>query len=555
MGSLLSSCGSRLGLAVLQSARLALVAGLGLLATGAGASATHARPHHPGNICHAQTTDVVCTQQGAVQGIVENGTRAFKGIPYAQPPVGPLRWRPPAPPRPWQGVRGAAQFGAVCPQLAGQDVVGQEDCLTLNVWTPVQARGRALPVMVFLPGGGNHSYSGQGATIFGGVRYNGERLVPEDVIVVTFNYRIGALGFLAHPGLSAERPEGVSGNYGSLDQIAMLRWLQDNIAAFGGDRKRVMLFGTSAGGGNICALMTSPAARGLFHRAAMQSSVPTGCELPTLAQAENGTGRQVAQALGCDVTTTDGACLRAKSTEDIVRAVPGTFGVLPRVYGPNVDGLVFPDQPRARIARRQHDDMPVIIGNSTLETNLFVNGLGPVPDEATYAAALTTVFKDPAAVSRILAVYPASGFASPRDALVRATTDAYFTCQSRRVARLLAKAQREPVYRYLFTHALNNDAEQKALGAVHTVEHPFFFSWQGSYRPDQADLSVQRLMVAHWTQLAKEGDLRVRNIHPWPAVGRKDLFLTIGPRPAIRAGDAGAQCDFWDTVELPQPHL
>ncbi len=499
--------------------------------------------------CQADGAEVVCTAQGAIKGTPENGTLAFKGIPYAQPPVGPLRWRAPQPPQPWQGVRDGSRFGAICPQLNGQQVVGDEDCLTLNVWTPQAKAAKPLPVMVFFTGGGNHSFSGQGAGVFGGVSYNGQKLVPEGVVYVSFNYRLGALGFLAHPALDAERAEHVSGNYGSLDQIAMLRWLQRNIAAFGGDPQRIMLFGTSAGGGNICTLMTAPAAKGLFQRAAMESSVPTGCEIPTLADVEGSTGRRVAQALGCEQGDT-AACLRGKDTAEIVRALPGTFGLFPRFYGPNVDGVVFTEQPMAAIARGAHAHMPVIIGNNAQETMQFVGSVGPVPDMASYEAGVRKVFGD-AAAPRILAAYPASAYTTPRDAMVQLTTDALFTCQSRRVARALAKAQREPAYRYLFAHALENDPEQKALGAVHTVEHAFFFPWQGKYSPDETDLAVQRLMIGHWTTLARDGQLPAA----WPAALPGDTFLRVGKQDAQTATDDMAKCDFWDGVPLPWPHL
>jgi para-nitrobenzyl esterase len=484
-----------------------------------------------------------------VHGVVENTARAFKGIPYAQAPVGALRWQPPAPPAPWPGVRDGSRFGAICPQLNGSTVVGEEDCLTLNVWTPVVPPARPLPVMVFFPGGGNHGFSGQGAAVFGGVNYNGQQLVPEGVVFVSFNYRLGALGFLAHPALDAERADKVSGNYGSLDQIAMLRWVHDNIGAFGGDPQRVFLFGTSAGGGNLCALMSAPAARGLFHGVAMQSSVPTGCELPTLADTERGTGQRVAQALGCSGADA-AACLRGKGMAEVVRAVPGTFGVLPRIYGPNVDGVVFPGQPLAAIERGAHAQVPVIIGNDLEETMQFVNAVGPTTDAASYEASIAKTF-GPEPVARIVAAYPPG--AQPRQQLVRLTTDALFTCQSRRVARALAAHQQAPVYRYLFTHSLQNDPELKAQGSVHTVEHVYFFPWQGQYRPTPDDLQLQRLMVGYWTRLAREGSLA--GAQPaWPAAEPGGRYLQLAPVPAAKQDDA-AQCDFWDTVKLPWPHL
>ena len=269
---------------------------------------------------------------------------------------------------------------------------------------------------MWLTGGGNHSLSGQGTAFLGGVNYNGEMLAPTGVVFVSFNIRLGVLGFLAHPALDVERVERVSGNYGSLDQIAMLRWLRKNVASFGGDPNRIVLFGTSAGGGNICALMSSPLARGLFHEAVMQSSVPTGCEIQTLADAEGGTGKRVAATVGCDNAADVPACLRAKTVAEIVSAVPGTFGVFPRIYGPNVDGYVFPDQPLKIISRREHSAMPVIIGNTTEETKQFVDAVGPITDFATYGSAIDKVFGG-ASRDRILATYPLSSFPTPRAAL------------------------------------------------------------------------------------------------------------------------------------------
>ncbi|MEC4722444.1 carboxylesterase family protein [Noviherbaspirillum sp. CPCC 100848] len=517
--------------------------------------------------CGATGADTACTGQGAVRGIVQDGLVAFKGIPYAAAPVGQLRFRPPAAPLTWQGVRDASAFGPVCPQLDGKEVIGNEDCLTLNIWKPKQASTGALPVMVFLTGGGNHAFSGQGSPGFGGVKYNGEKLVPEGVVYVSFNARLGALGYLAHPALDAEHSKNVSGNYGSLDHIAMLKWLRQNIASFGGDPKRIFLFGTSAGGGNLCALMTSPQARGLFHGAAMQSSVPTGCEMQTLADAEQGTGQRIAQLTGCDQAGTRAgnkaddrladiaACLRGKSMKDIVRALPGTFGVLPRLYGPNVDGHVFPRQPIEIIRERGHSAMPVIVGNSTEETMLFVNAVGPVTDATSYAAGIEKVFGSSNAAA-IASRYPLQAYPTPRAAFVSLTTDALFTCQSRRVARTLTEAGNPPVYRYLFAHALQNDAQQKALGAVHTIEHAFLFPWQGSYRPTGDDLKIQNAMIAYWSAMARTGAPGSAGGVAWqPSTKAQDAYLEIAPALSMKSGAQDAHCDFWDGVKLPWPHL
>jgi para-nitrobenzyl esterase len=492
--------------------------------------------------CAEPGPQLVCTAQGSVRGVVENGTVAFKGIPYAQPPMGELRWRKPRAPQPWEGVRDASEFSPVCPQLSGDAVIGDEDCLTLNVWRPQKPSAEPLPVMVFFTGGGNHGFSGQGAPVFGGMAYNGHLLAPEGVVLVTFNYRLGALGFLAHPDLG-------DGNYGSLDQIEMLRWLKRNIAAFGGDPRRIMLFGTSAGGGNICALMAAPAAKGLFHAAAMHSSVPTGCELPTLAQAQP-LGRRIADALGCPSTASVPTCMRGKPADQVVRAVPGTLGLMSRLYGPNVDADVFPEQPLAAIRHGRHTRMPVVIGNTSQETAQFVDSVAPLTDAASYEEALGKLF-DKADVPRIMETYPLATQRSVRQAMVQLTTDAFFTCQSLRVARSLARTNEQSVYRYLFDHTLEGDPSLKALGATHTLEHIFFFPWGQTYRPSPRDLAVQRLMSRLWVDMARTG----RPGTAWPLAVPGDIYLRVTPAGQPASGDGGAQCAFWDTVHLPSPHL
>lgn len=504
--------------------------------------------------CGPDGSGVVCTEHGAVRGIVEGRTLAFKGIPYAKAPVGQLRWKPPLAAARWNGVRDGSQYGAVCPQIIAGEVIGEEDCLYVNVWRPREQPNHLLPVMVWLNGGGNHQFSGQRSDSFGGVVYNGEQVVAEGVVFVSYNLRLGALGFLAHAALDDERPEKISGNYGSLDQIATLQWIKRNIAAFGGDPSRVFLFGTSAGGGNICALMTSPFTRGLIHGVAMQSSVPVGCEISTLADARNGTGQRVVKALGCNTAPDVSACLRTKSAQEIVMAAPGNFSVLSRLYGPNVDGHVFPDQPIKLILATRYPAMPVIIGNTSGETGPWADTAGGITDEASYAAALDKLFGI-AARERIIAVYPARAYSSPRAAFAQVTTDAEFTCQSRRVARALASSQRQPVYRYMFKHTLDNDPVLKARGASHTIEHPFLFAWQGKYRPSETDLAVQRLMTGYWTRMAKTGNPNVDGTPEWPAAADDDSYLEIGAATVAKTGDGNSHCDFWDGVPLLWPHI
>jgi para-nitrobenzyl esterase len=515
------------------------------LATSASASA-----QSPG--CGANEPDIACTRQGAVRGVTEGDMLAFKGIPYARPPVGALRWKPTEAAEAWTGVRDGSRFGAICPQFVGSEVKGEEDCLTLNVWRPRLLPAEKLPVMVWLTGGGNHSLSGQGTSGFGGLSYSGDNFVPQGVVFVSYNLRLGVLGFLAHPALDAERAEKISGNYGSLDQIALLRWLKANIAAFGGDPDKIFLFGTSAGGGNICALMTSPLARGLFHGAAMQSSVPNGCEIQTLDYARDGTGKKVTEAVGCSTASDVAGCLRGKSVSEMVSALPGTFTVLPRIYGPNVDGYVFPRQPLELIKDGQYAAMPVIIGNTLEETMPWADTAGRVTDDASYAAAINKVF-GAAYRERILAQYPVTSYPTPRLAFMRLSTDAEFTCQSRRVAQALAKVQRQPVYRYLFTQGQENDPALKAGGVAHTIEHAFLFP--GKYQPNEAEAVIQRRMIGYWTRMARSGNPNGGSDPQWPVTGDSDSYLAIGAVTAAQTGSTEAKCEFWDTVPFPQPHL
>ncbi len=507
------------------------------------------------SVCSDQQSDIVCTESGAVRGSLEGDTLAFKAIPYAAPPVGALRWRPPVKPVAWTGIRDGSNYGASCPQLVDNRVEGQEDCLFINVWRPTQKPTKPLPVMIWLTGGGNHVFSGAGSFGFGKVVYNGRALVPNDVIVVTYNLRLGVFGFLAHPALDQERTEKVSGNYGSLDQVEMLRWVNRNIAAFGGDPSRVFLFGTSAGGGNICALLTSPLTTGLIHGVAMQSSVPIGCELQTLADAENGTGAEVSKRVGCVNQTDTAACLREKSVNELVSALPGTFTVFPRLYGPNVDGVVFPQQPIERIQQKNYPPVPIIIGDTKDETMQFVNSVGPITDAASYYAAIARVF-GMTARDQIVEHYPLSNYPTPRAAFVQVTTDAQFTCQSRRLARTFASVQKPPVYRYVFAHSLENDPVQKALGAIHTIEHPFLFNWEGSYQPTAIDKKIQSLMLNYWANMAKVGNPNGPGVLTWPDAGKNgDTYLEISAASQVRQTLAQTHCDFWDTVKLPQPHL
>ena len=272
--------------------------------------------------------NIVTLDSGKISGIAADGYQYYLGIPFAAPPVGDLRWKPPQPAKPWSGVKESTEFCPACPQLpaAGINIDRMdEDCLYLNVWTPASTPEDRLPVMVWIHGGGFQYGSASE------IQYGGASLAKKGVVVVTVNYRVGVWGFLAHPQLTAESPEGSSGHYGFLDQIAALEWVQRNIAAFGGDRSRVTIFGESAGADCVVGLTQSPLAEGLFHRAIAQSPphVSVSTIMAGLRTAEEVlrdnefVGPGLAIALGCDQAADVIACMRAKKLEEILAAVAG----------------------------------------------------------------------------------------------------------------------------------------------------------------------------------------------------------------------------------------
>ena len=282
------------------------------------------------------------------------GVRLFRGISYAAAPVGKLRWTPPQPVVAWQGVRAADHFSAACVQPPTETegssawheglVPISEDCLYLNIWTPAQSANEKLPVMVFIHGGGNVRGAGSEN------QYDGAYLARKGVVFVNFNYRMSVFGFLAHPELTAESEHHSSGNYAILDQIAALRWIQQNIANFGGDPERVMIFGHSAGASNVCSLMASPLAKGLFHRV-LALSGNNLANRTTLAEAEKA-GVRLAEAL----RATSIAALRQKSAEEILNAPGGRMGT-------NVDGWVLPQDVYSTFAAGKQNDVPLMVGN------------------------------------------------------------------------------------------------------------------------------------------------------------------------------------------------
>ncbi|MEO0322776.1 MAG: carboxylesterase family protein [Myxococcota bacterium] len=495
---------------------------------------------------------LVTTSVGDIQGIEDgDGAWQFLGIPFAEAPVGDLRWRAPVKPGCLEEQPFVADaFGPACPQLGEDGVVGDEDCLQLNIWTPADYTAEAkLPVLFFIHGGAN--ILGSASQGFGPGRpaYTGRFLAEtEDVVVVTVQYRLGPLGFLALPELSSESENDASGHYAPLDHIAALEWVRDNVSRFGGDPERVLLFGQSAGAINVCTLVASPLARNLFSSALMQSGLCTG---EPLAEAEEGFGASVDVFEECRDATDRLACLRALPAERIVAAIPGTIEEL--AYGPVVDGYVLPDSPLALIARGEHNDVPFVLGSTADEMASETIFSLEVETAAEYEALIAAEFgafgED--TVATILELYPVEDYATPQEALIQVYTDRAFTRGTRTLARAASGASSSPVYRYLFSKTT-----QSVMGTIparHGIDLLYVFDVLGTipvFPTTPADQRVADAMVASWSALARSGDPNASALGArWEAYdAARDDFVDFGATVSAGEGIRREKCDFWDSL-------
>ena len=518
---------------------------LGVLVAGTvAAGANAAAVTHPGSGL------VVATADGAVRGAAVSaaavsgaaGTDEFLGIPYAAPPVGPLRWRAPQPAARWHGVRDATTFAPHCPQPASPFGAASvsEDCLYLNVFTPAgSGRGaRHLPVMFWIHGGG--LVTGESDD------YGPAELVRHGVIVVTINYRLGALGFLAHPAL-AHRPGGPSGNYGLADQQAALRWVHRNIGGFGGDPRNVTIFGESAGGLSVLSQLASPGARGLFSRAIVESGAYNLTQAP-LAAAE-ASGEAFAAKVGCASQTA--ACLRSLPVTTILD------NENPAGYQPDIDGLVLTQSLKTAFASGQFSRVPVIDGSNHDEWRLFVaiSELEGAPvTAANYQSMIaSTLGVSPAIAAVIAAQYPLRAYPSPGVALGAVGTDAIFACPALTVDQSVSKYV--PAYAYEFN---DENAPERFLppvsfpyGAAHASEIQYLFDLPTGAFPAVLTPQQQRLAAAmqqDWTSFAARGFPSSFTGPRWPrfdSTSQRILSL-IPPRPRVETGFAAEHhCAFW----------
>jgi para-nitrobenzyl esterase len=470
----------------------------------------------------------VRTRQGPVQGASADGVAVYKAIPFAAPPVGPLRWRPPQPAARWAGVRAQTRFAPLCMQRGGSNAMlglpswpMSEDCLYLNVWAPAGARGAA--VMVWIHGG---SFTSGGTAI---PAYDGTMLARKGVVVVSVAYRLGAFGFLAAPGSE--------GDYGILDQIAALKWVKGNIAAFGGDPARVTVFGESAGAISVGILAASPAARGLFARAIAES----GADFAPPARADNEGGaiiQSVAVAHGHGAAFLE--ALGAASV-DAARTVPAeAVEKVKGEFGPVADGAVVVADPWAAYERGAYTATPILIGTNADEGALFVPAIKPAAYEARVRGAYGPW------ADRILAAYPgkddASALRSGRDLFA----DAVFAWPTWAWARLASRGAGPKVWLYRFDHVPPWPANPvfAGWGAIHGSEIPYVFQTMaaGAFIPwKDEDRGLAAKVSDYWVNFAKTGDPNGPGLPRWPAFSNaapEEMRLDLTPAAGPVAGEA-----------------
>lgn len=510
---------------------------------------------------------VVSIDSGCISGREVDGALVFQGIPFAAPPVGALRWRPPQPPAPWDGVRACTNFAPACPQpsdrVDGFKYTPQsEDCLYLNVWTP-GIHGATRPVMVWIHGGGN-TVGGADSPI-----YDGRHFAASGVVLVSIQYRLGPFGYLAHPALTAEAKaldgRAASGNYGLMDQIAALQWVQRNIAAFGGDTNRVTIFGESAGGANVTHLMASPLAKGLFHRAIAQSgyfgeSTPDlACDRDPATKSAHATGLEFGQAMG--VSGDDAAALqalRALPPEKLLsvplaigrmRTVPGDNGGERRAFrfGPIVDGYVLPEEPSVVWAAGRMHKVPLIAG-SLLDDGSAFSRAHPVQRLAGYRLALRMIFGEDA--DRARAAFPAATDGDIPATVHRLTTILSFRAPARRLVGWMDDAGGEA---WLY-HFSRNPRVGRSIrdGVFHGLEIGYVFKTL-LILGGTTDRAIADDMHRRWVNFAATGDPNrgpdgVETPPPvWPKYTRAtDRHLEFGDRVEVSAGLDRDACDLAD---------
>ena len=490
--------------------------------------ARHAPALSNEDVAMPSTAPVAKTSAGLLEGLSGDTLNVFKGIPYAAPPVGALRWKPPVPMAAWEGTRKATEFGPACVQpkptlsniYEGLPMPMSEDCLSLNVWSPKDAKG--APVLVWIHGG----------ALWGGANrdplQDGARLARQGIVVVSINYRLGPLGWLAHPALSAESPDHVSGNYGLLDQIAALRWVRDNIHAFGGDAANVTIAGESAGGLTVMYLMAAPHARGLFAKAIAQSAYMIS--MPELKSSRFGapsaedSGVQLAAALKAP----DLAALRAMDAEALTQAAAAAK------FAPwvSVDGGVVPAQLVDVFDHGRQAPVPLLAGFNSGEIR-SLRALAPQPpvNASAYEPVIRDRYKDLA--DEYLRLYPAINI---EQSILAATRDALYGWTAETLVHAQA-AIGQPSYLYIFDHGYPA-AETADLHAFHASELPYMFgTFDGTppLWPKVPDTARERrlsdAMIGYWSSFARSGRPAAKGEADWPAFDSNEPYMLFSDTP------------------------
>jgi len=501
--------------------RAARLLSCALAAVGVGAVAWAQTP------APVQTPTVVRVDGGELQGVVDDGVASFKGIPYAAPPVGELRWRPPQPPAPWTGVRPAAEFGVDCmqgrfgpPPAAGAPgpPASSEDCLFLNVWRPASATsGAKLPVMVWIHGGG---------FVFGSGSFpmtSGAQFARHGVVLVSLNYRLGRFGFFAFPALSRERPEEAKGNYAYMDQIAALQWVKRNIATFGGDPGNVTIFGFSAGGVSVHSLLASPMARGLFHKAIAESGGSRDSVLTARPLREDGVdpnypvsaetiGLTFARSMGIEGSDPAAlAKLRALSAEQVLRGAPAPTGTnAPSIETtPILDGKLVTETAETAYKARRQPRVPLLLGSNSADT--AGNRIKATTKEQLFA-------RYGQWSGQAKAAYDPDG-SGDLAALIAKANDDFGQAEPARFAANAFAANGSPVYLYRFSYVQAGMREQMRAGAPHGGEIAYVFDTLSAGRggvPTPEDQAVARMAQGYWVNFARTGDPNGPGLPPWP---------------------------------------
>ncbi|HET8939653.1 MAG TPA: carboxylesterase family protein [Polyangiales bacterium] len=473
-------------------------------------------------------------QQGELIGHpVIGGVREFLGVPFAEPPVEALRWALPVPKAAWPAPLVADHFGPRCPQASSHGMpnpLESEDCLYLSVWAPAEAH--SAPVMVWIHGGGNRD--GTASDFFTG----GAALAARyGVVVVALNYRLGVLGFVAHPQLHQEHGSAVA-NQGLWDQRLAMQWTHTNIAAFGGDPDNITIFGESAGSADVCLHMVAPASRGLFARAISESG---GCTTRrrSLAAAERDSA-QLAEQLGCSADNAL-SCLRGAAVPSLFAATDalGARGV---GFGPVVDGDFTPDQPRALFDRGEIAHVPYLLGTNSDEGSAFTLDAASITNDEQYMAALERLGPDP---NEVQLFYPVSKFSSAQNpyqaAFARAWGDARMVCSTLDVA-VRAERARLPVFLYNFD--ISMDGPNGVFGAAHAFEIGFVFGTNPTFTLEERAVSDR--MQGHWTQFAKTGDPNGPELYPWPLFRESaNVRINFAETSSVIQEFRAPECTYW----------